>query len=41
MLQATLISLKRQAEDPTYPEAQREWFARVAKKYEEIMPKPE
>ena len=40
-LQATLNTLRRQADDPSYAPAQREWFVRVAKRYEELMPKPE
>lgn len=38
MLQATLSLLQRQAQDRSYPEAQRDWFRRVAERYAELMP---
>ncbi|MBL9150168.1 MAG: PDZ domain-containing protein [Phycisphaerae bacterium] len=40
-LEATLTNLRRQANDSTYAESQREWFRRVAKRYEELLPKAE
>ncbi|MFO0827230.1 MAG: PDZ domain-containing protein [Phycisphaerales bacterium] len=40
-VEATLVNLRRQADDPTYPEAQREWFKRVVKRFEQLMPRPE
>ncbi len=41
MLQATLEHLKRQAEDPSLSDAEREWYGRVAKRYAELMPRAE
>jgi hypothetical protein len=40
-LEATLTNLRRQSNDSSYAEAQREWFRRVAKRYEELLPKAE
>ena len=40
-LHATLTTLRRQSEDPTYFAAQRQWFARVANRFEELLPQSE